>query len=99
VFAALEDWELESVDISTALLNGDIDAEVYMKKPEGVKFKRYEGHDWVLQLLKGLYSIKQGPHIWSVKLHTILNDIGFKRLETDHSIFIYERDNIKIIHQ
>lgn len=36
--AAMEDWELESVDISTAFLNGDIDAEVYMRKPEGVEF-------------------------------------------------------------
>ncbi|CCA76752.1 related to retrotransposon HobS hobase (N-terminal fragment) [Serendipita indica DSM 11827] len=63
--AALEDWELESVDISTAFLNGEIDAEVYMRKPEGVEFEGYEGTSWVLQLLKGLYGIKQGPRIWS----------------------------------
>jgi molybdopterin-binding protein len=35
--AAVEDLELESVDISTAFLNGDIDAEVYIKIPEGVE--------------------------------------------------------------
>ncbi|CCA74092.1 hypothetical protein PIIN_08046 [Serendipita indica DSM 11827] len=95
--AALEDWELESVDISTAFLNGEIDAEVYMQKPEGVEFEGYEGTSWVLQLLKGLYGIKQGPRIWSVKLHTVLSEIGFKRLESDHSVFIYERDSVKII--
>ncbi|CCA73545.1 hypothetical protein PIIN_07498 [Serendipita indica DSM 11827] len=95
--AALEDWELESVDISTAFLNGEIDAEVYMRKPEGVEFEGYEGTSWVLQLLKGLYGIKQGPRIWSVKLHAVLSEIGFKRLESDHSVFIYERDSVKII--
>ncbi|CCA76306.1 hypothetical protein PIIN_10301 [Serendipita indica DSM 11827] len=74
--AALEDWELESVDISTAFLNGT---------------------SWVLQLLKGLFGIKQGPRIWSVKLHTVLSEIGFKRLESDQSVFIYERNSVKII--
>ena len=32
--AAIEDLELGSVDISTAFLNGDIDAEIYMKISE-----------------------------------------------------------------
>ncbi|CCA77296.1 hypothetical protein PIIN_11903 [Serendipita indica DSM 11827] len=68
-----------------------------MRKPEGVEFEGYEGTSWVLQLLKGLYGIKQGPRIWSVKLHTVLPEIGFKRLESDHSVFNYERDNVKII--
>jgi hypothetical protein len=95
--AALEDWDLESVDISTAFLNGDIDAEVYMTKPEGVEFPGFEGSEWVLQLLKGLYGIKQGPRIWSVKLHAALTDIGFKRLESDHSVFVYDRDGVKLV--
>lgn len=45
--------ELESIDISTAFLNGEIDAEVYMQKPEGVEITGFEGPEWVLQLLKG----------------------------------------------
>jgi Reverse transcriptase (RNA-dependent DNA polymerase)/GAG-pre-integrase domain len=95
--AAMEDWELESVDISTAFLNGDIDAEVYMLKPEGVEFPGFEGSEWVLRLLKGLYGIKQGPRIWSQKLHAALASIGFQRLESDHSVFIYERDGVKMV--
>jgi len=34
--AAAEDLELHSVDVSTAFLNGEIDAEVYMKIPDGL---------------------------------------------------------------
>jgi hypothetical protein len=33
--AALEDLEVESVDISNAFLHGEIDTEIYMKQPEG----------------------------------------------------------------
>jgi hypothetical protein len=95
--AAKEDLELDSVDISTAFLNGDIDADVYMKIPEGVKIEGAEGHQWVLKLLKGLYGIKQGPRIWSKKLHEVLTKLGFNRLECDHSVFIYDKDNVKVI--
>jgi hypothetical protein len=35
--AAVEDMELESIDIATAFLNSLINAEVYMTKPEGVE--------------------------------------------------------------
>jgi hypothetical protein len=95
--AALEDMELESIDIATAFLNGVIDAEVYMQKPEGVEIPGHEGPEWVLKLLKALYGIKQGPRCWSKRLHTVMTDIGFRRLECDHSVFVYERDGVKVI--
>ncbi|CAG7855049.1 SubName: Full=Uncharacterized protein {ECO:0000313/EMBL:CCA67899.1} [Serendipita indica DSM 11827] len=82
--AAVEDMELESVDISTAFLNGEIDAEVYMQPPEGLTIHGDSdgSHQWVLRLLKGLYEY---------------SEIGFKRLECDHSVFVYQRDGVRII--
>ena len=35
--ATAEDMELESVDISTAFLNGEINTELYIRIPEGLK--------------------------------------------------------------
>lgn len=56
--AAIEDLELESVDISTAFLNGDIDAEIYIKINESLEVdgEPQAGEDpkhWVVRLLKG----------------------------------------------
>lgn len=76
--AAIEDMELESIDIATAFLNGEIDAEVYMTKPDGLEIPGFEGPEWVLKLLKALYGIKQGPCCWSKRLHAVMMEIGFR---------------------
>ena len=100
--AAIEDLELETVDISTAFLNGDIDAEIYMKIPEGLEVdgEPLPGEDpkrWVVRLLKGLYGIKQGPRIWSLKLNSVLTSIGFRRTDCDYSVYVYQCDGVRII--
>jgi hypothetical protein len=102
MIAAAEDLELESVNISTAFLNGDIDAEVYMKIPEGFEVDGEPdlGEDpkrWVVRLLKGLYGIKQGPRIWALKLHSVLTSIGFERTTCDYSVYVYRRGDVRIM--
>ena len=101
VLAAAEDMELEAVDVSMAFLNGDIDVELYMRIPEGfeVEGEPHNGEDpkrWVVKLLKGLYGIKQGPWLWGLKLHSILTTLGFQRIDCDYSIYVYQRDGVKI---
>jgi hypothetical protein len=100
--AAIEDLELEAVNISTTFLNGDIDREIFMRIPEGLEVdgEPAPGEDpkkWVLRLLKGLYGIKQGRHIWALKLHSVLTQIGFEHTDCDYSFYVYRRGNIKII--
>ena len=100
--AAIEDLELKTVDISTVFLNGEIDKEIFMKIPEGLKVDREPapGEDlkrWVLWLLKGLYEIKQGPQIWVLKLHSVLVEISFKHTDCNYSVYIYKWDNVKVI--
>ncbi len=36
-FVADQDWELHQVDVVGAYLQGDLDEEIYMKVPEGIK--------------------------------------------------------------
>ena len=84
-----------------AFLNGDIDKEIYMRIPEGLKVdgEPAPGEDlkrWVLQLLKGLYRIKQGPRIWALKLHSVLTEIGFERTDCDYSVYIYRCGGVRL---
>ena len=91
---AFEDLEIESVDISSAFLNGEMDAEVYMKQPEGFP----QGDDnTVLRLKKSLYGVKQAPRLWHSKLDSILSQLGFTKVESDNSLWIYSKDSVRII--
>ncbi|KAL7278120.1 hypothetical protein ACG7TL_008091 [Trametes sanguinea] len=92
--AALEDLELESVDISSAYLNGELKEEVYMKQPEGFEEK---SPDWVWRLRKSLYGLKQAGRCWHEKLHEVLTKLGFDRLVCEHSVWVYLRDGVRII--
>ena len=53
---ALEDLDIQSVDIKTAYLYGDLDKEIYMEQLEGFKLPRKENKVW--RLRKALYSLK-----------------------------------------
>jgi hypothetical protein len=92
--AAIEDLELESVDISSAYLNGELAEEVYMRQPEGFVEK---GNDWFWRLLKSLYGLKQAGRCWHKKLNEVLEQLGFKRTICEHSVWIFQRDDVRII--
>ena len=59
--AALEDWELDQMDVKNAYLNGILEEEIYMAQPEGYKVPGQE--DKVLRLKKGLYGLKQAGRL------------------------------------
>lgn len=92
--AAIEDMHLRTVDISNAFLKGDLEEEIYMKQPEGF---RELGPEYVCKLQKSIYGLKQASRQWNKKLHATLVSIGFKRLESDRSVYIYARNGVQII--
>ncbi|GJF00736.1 polyprotein [Phanerochaete sordida] len=92
--SALEDLYLRSLDISNAYTNGVLKEEVYMQQPEGFHFGK---PGWVLRLCKALYGLKQAGNVWNKTLHATLRDLGFTRLKSDPSLYLYRRGNIRII--
>jgi transposase InsO family protein len=93
--AALEDLELESIDISNAYLNGELkDVDVYMTQPEGFA---EQGGEWVAKLIKGLYGLKQGGRCWFERLEEVLLGMGFTRIRSDASIFVWDHEGTKVI--
>ena len=77
------------LDVITAYLNGDIDAEIFMEIPEGMPQKQ---SGKVLKLLKGLYGLKQSGRIWNEKFRKVIKKIGFQPITADTCIFKKEFD-------
>ena len=65
-----------------------------MRQPEGFA---QGGPTKVLRLKNSLYGLKQSARQWNKKLHKVLMEMGFTRLESDRSIYIYVKGEVKII--
>ncbi len=82
---AVEDLELDQLDVKTAFLNGDLDEEIYMQQPPG--FER-GGPMIACRLLKAIYGLKQAPRVWHLKLKAELESLGFKVSSADPSLYV-----------
>ncbi len=87
VHTVLEDWDIKSMDVKTAFLNGDLDEEIYMEQPEGWVVPGKEDH--ICLLKKAIYGLKQVPHQCNVKIHQSLLDLGFTWTYSDAGIYVY----------
>lgn len=69
-WAAIEDVEVESIEISNAYLNCVLpnNKTVYMRQPEGFQER---SDSWVCRLRKGLYGLKQSGPLWYQKLTAV----------------------------
>ncbi|KAI0994024.1 hypothetical protein K3495_g14159 [Podosphaera aphanis] len=80
--AAFRDWEIHQVDVKTAYLEGDLEEEIFMKSPEGMKGTKY------VRLNKALYGLKQSGKAWYAKLDAELSSFDFSKSECDSCIYI-----------
>lgn len=94
---AAEDLECESVDITTAFLNGDLDETIYMRPPPGFEKFSPEGQRLYCLLLKAIYGLKQGGRQWYLKLSEVMKSIGFRKLRSEPCVYVFERDGERII--
>lgn len=99
VQAALAGEHIESIDISNAYLNGELEKEyeVYMRQPEGFEKDGPNGEHWVCRLVKGLYGLKQSGRLWYHKLGKTLAKLGFTQIKSGPSIYIWETEGVRVI--
>ena len=85
--ATLLDWDIEQVDIDAAFLHRPIDSEIYLEIPTGSLPDLPDGRVMVCRLLRSLYGLKQAPKIWFDTLRKVLEGMGLRRLDTEHSVY------------
>ena len=74
------------MDVKFAFLNGILEEEVYIEKPEG--FVDDNSKDKVCKLHKALYELEQAPRAWYERLHKYLVQIGFERTDYNNNMYI-----------
>src|SRR5580765_1363923 len=80
-------WPADSFDFDSAYLNSVLsdDEVVYLEQPPDFPVGDPRK---VLRLHKALYGLKQGARHWYKALRTAMEQIGFKRTESDHGVFV-----------
>lgn len=90
--AAQNDFLLHQMDVTTAFLNGDLTEEIYMMQPP--LYQSTTAPQQVCRLHKAIYGLKQSPRQWYFKFDTFMLEHGFKRLQSDSTI--YTRHNASV---
>src|SRR6266404_5911112 len=64
------------------------------QQPEGFEVG---GPDHVCRLRKSFYGLKQAGRVWNQTLYSVLSSMGFKHVESDHGLYIFLRDDVRIL--
>ncbi|CAI7899493.1 unnamed protein product [Closterium sp. NIES-53] len=84
--AAQRDYELHSLDFSTAFLQGSLHEEIWLRRPPGFTESFPTGTQWSLR--RPVYSLRQAPREWHDTLRTTLASLGFAPSTADPSLFL-----------
>ncbi|CAI5937246.1 unnamed protein product [Closterium sp. NIES-64] len=84
--AAQRDYELHSLDFSTAFLQGSLHEEIWLRRPPGFTGTFPPGTQWSLR--RPVYGLCQAPREWHDTLRTTLAALGFAPSTADPSLFL-----------
>ncbi|CAI7776990.1 unnamed protein product [Closterium sp. NIES-53] len=84
--AAQRDYELHSLDFSTAFLQGSLHEEIWLRRPPGFTGSFPPGTKWSLR--RPVYGLRQAPREWHDTLRTTLAALGFAPSTADPSLFL-----------
>ncbi|CAI7781130.1 unnamed protein product [Closterium sp. NIES-54] len=84
--ASHRDYELHSLDFSTAFLQGRLHEEIWLRRPPGFTDTFPPGTQW--RLRRPVYGLRQSPGEWHDTLRSTLRDLGFRPSSADPSLFV-----------
>ena len=94
--AAIQDLELEQLDVKTAFLHGSLNEEIYMSQPKGYLLQGDE--DKVCFLKKSLYCLKQSPTMWYKRFDIFMLSQGFGRSKQDSCFYFSKLEDKTFIY-
>jgi Reverse transcriptase (RNA-dependent DNA polymerase) len=68
---ALNDWDLQQMDVKTAFLNSELNEEIYMNLPPG-----FHKPNVIWKLKRSLYGLKQASQEWYKTIHAKFEKLG-----------------------
>ncbi|CAI7859225.1 unnamed protein product [Closterium sp. NIES-54] len=84
--ATQRDYELHSLDFSTAFLQGSLHEEIWLRRPPGFTGSFPPSTQWSLR--RPVYSLRQAPREWHDTLRNTLAALGFAPSTADPSLFL-----------
>ncbi|CAI7814468.1 unnamed protein product, partial [Closterium sp. NIES-53] len=84
--AAQRDYELHSLDFSTAFLQGSLHEEIWLHQPPGFTGSFPTGTQWSLR--RPVHGLRQAPREWHDTFRTTLATLGFVPSTADPSLFL-----------
>ncbi|KAI7946361.1 hypothetical protein MJO29_010888 [Puccinia striiformis f. sp. tritici] len=87
-------WTGRQVDFKTAFLNGHLDSPVFMEQPPGFEDRHHP--DWVCEVSRSLYGLKQSPRQWNIELHKALLNLGLSNSKYDPTLY-FKLNNNKLV--
>jgi hypothetical protein len=95
--ACILKFKLFQMDVKSAFLNGYLNEEVYVAQPKGFVDPNLPDH--VYRLKKALYGLKQAPRAWYERLTKFLLQQGYRKGETDKTLFVRQEKGKLMIAQ
>ncbi|CAI7759959.1 unnamed protein product, partial [Closterium sp. NIES-53] len=84
--AAQRDYELHSLDFSTAFLQGSLHEDIWLRRPPGFTGSFPAGTQWSLR--RPVYGLRQAPRKWHNTLRMTLVALGLAPSTADPSLFL-----------
>ncbi|CAI7803311.1 unnamed protein product [Closterium sp. NIES-54] len=94
--AAQRDYELHSLNFSTAFLQGSLHKEIWLRRPPSFTGSFPAGTQWSLR--RPVYGLRQAPPEWHDTLRTTRTALGFAPATADPSLFLRTNTSLPLFY-
>jgi len=92
--SSIHNWHLHQLDVNNAFLHGELQEDVYMLLPPGIKPVK---PNQVCKLQKSLYGLKHASRKWYERLTSTLLAQDYLQAASDHSLFVKKTSSSFIV--